>query len=164
MNVHLKSESITITNKSHFICSTLLIMNFGNCILYLESQKKRSSIYLDIYEHEFESSIQIVIEISMGWKDEKKVSGILGTPVVFCIRTEVQSRYSLHTHICVCFSYLKALKQCDIPPKYAISNGLDIGYISPYNNNEINVVLAVMISCDRVLYYVFKYLSKGCYK
>ena len=107
-----------------------------------------------------ERIMEIIIQVVIGWKDGKKVSGIIRVPLVIVMRVEEQTRSSLHAHICVCSRYLKAPKQCHRVPKFAISNGLDIGCIPLHGDNEINAVFALLLARIRVVFYIFKYMSK----
>ena len=153
-----------IQYNSQYITSTIqILINLESCILDLDIHMKISSTVLSVSENEYERIMQIIFEVVIGWKDGKRVIGIIQVPLVFAIIVEKQSRYSLHAHICVCNSYLKVSKQCNRVPKFAFSNGLDIGRISPHVHVENNAVLALMIARIRVIYYVFKYMSKGCH-
>ena len=98
-------------NCSHYIPSTSQIMDLQNCILDLQFRKKTRSTYPGACAHEFESIMQIVIEVLIGWKDGKGVSGIFGVPIAFADSVEEQCRYTLHAHICVWIEHFNEIRQ-----------------------------------------------------
>ena len=90
--------------------STQKIMNSQNCLFDLEFRKKTRSLYPGACAHEFESIMQIVIEVLIGWRDHKGFSGIFGVPIAFASSTEEQARYTLHSHICVWIKHFNNIR------------------------------------------------------
>ena len=95
---------------SHCIPSTSEIMSLQNCVLDLEFRKKIRSTYPGACAHEFESIMQIVIEVLIGWKNGKGSSGIFGVPVAYADSVEEQARYTLHSHICVWIKHFNEIR------------------------------------------------------
>ena len=98
------------SNMSYYIPSTMQVMDSENCMLDLEFRKKTRSTYPGACAHEFESIMQIVIEVLLGWKDGKGSHGIFGVPIAFASSTEEQARYTLHSHICVWIKHFNDIR------------------------------------------------------
>ena len=88
-------------NCCHKFPTTQDIMNNEACLADLTFRKKTRATYPGACAHEFESVMEIVKEILIGWMDGKGVNGIFGVPLAYADAAEEQSRYTLHSHICV---------------------------------------------------------------
>ena len=91
------------TCTEHDLPSTEDISNQHKCLLDLTARKKWRAKYPGACALEYESIIQIVIHILIGWnsKGQKGTNGIFGIPLAYADCCEEQARYTLHSHISV---------------------------------------------------------------
>ena len=91
------------TCKEHCLPRTEDINSQHQCLLDLSARKKWRAKYPGACALEYESMIQIVIKILIGWnsKDQKGTNGIFGVPLAYADCCEEQARYTLHSHISV---------------------------------------------------------------
>ena len=61
---------------------------------------------------EYESIIQVVINILIGWNDKTKIgaNGIFGVPLAYADCCAEQARYTLHSHISVWIKYFNEVR------------------------------------------------------
>ena len=91
------------TSKEHSLPSIEQIQDQNYCLLDFNTRKKLRSKYPGACALEYQSIVQIVINILIGWNSKTKVhdNGIFGIPLAYADCCEEQARYTLHSHISV---------------------------------------------------------------
>ena len=89
------------TSKEHTLPSIEQIQDQNYCLLDFNTRKRLRSKYPCALE--YQSIVQIVINILIGWDNETKLhnNGIFGIPLAYADCCEEQARYTLHSHISV---------------------------------------------------------------
>ena len=89
------------TSKEHTLPSIEQIQDQNYCLLDFNTRKKVRSKYPGACALEYQSIIQIVINILIGWDNKTKLhkNGIFGIPLAYADCCEEQARYTLHSHI-----------------------------------------------------------------
>ena len=91
------------TSKEHALPNINQIRDQKYCLLDFNTRKKVRSKYPGACALEYQSILQIVINILIGWDSTSRShkSGIFGIPLVYADCCEEQARYTLHSHISV---------------------------------------------------------------
>ena len=91
------------TSKEHALPSIDQIQDQSYCLLDFNTRKKVRSKYPGACALEYQSILQIVINILIGWDSTSRShkSGIFGIPLAYADCCEEQARYTLHSHISV---------------------------------------------------------------
>ena len=91
------------TSKEHVLPSTKQIQNQNYCLLEFNTRKKLRSKYPGACALEYQSIIQIVVNILIGWNNKTNIgtNGIFGISLAYADCCEEQARYTLHSHISV---------------------------------------------------------------
>ena len=89
------------TCEEHLLPDIGHILDDDMCLLDFNARKKWRVNYPGACVTEYESMIQIVIRILIGWHDDKHegTNGIFGIPQAYADCCEEQARYTLHSHI-----------------------------------------------------------------
>ena len=98
------------THDSHVLPTNGQILDVEDCLLDLQFRKKTRSTYPGACAHEFESVMQVVKEVLIGWKDGQGSNGIFGVPLAYADSVEEQMRYTLHSHICVWIKHFNQVR------------------------------------------------------
>ena len=85
--------------------STQDIMNNEARLADLTFRNKTRATYPGACAHEFESIMQVVKEVLIGWKDGEATNGIFGIPLAYADSVKEQARYTLHSHIYIWVEY-----------------------------------------------------------
>ena len=91
------------TSQEHKLPSLDDIEDQKYCLLNLNTRKNLRAKYPGACAVEYESIIQIVINVLIGWNEKMKTgtNGIFGVPLAYADCCEEQARYTLHSHISV---------------------------------------------------------------
>jgi len=91
------------TSKEHDIPDIDDIENQQYCLLDLKTRKDLRAKYPGACALEYQSIVQIVIEILIGWNNKTRTGskGIFGKPLAYADCCKEQARYTLHSHISV---------------------------------------------------------------
>ena len=91
------------TSKEHSLPDINDILDDSRCLADFNARKKWRVKFPGACVTEYESIMQVVINILIGWKQEesKGTNGIFGIPQAYADCCEEQARYTLHSHISV---------------------------------------------------------------
>ena len=92
-----------VTCREHSLPSTRDLLDEERCLADFNARKKWRTDHPGACVTEYESMIQIVVQILIGWGQGNHTgnNGIFGTPEAYADCCEEQARYTLHSHITV---------------------------------------------------------------